>query len=99
MWLKQVRTSVHLRRKPFVGWAADVADVLAARALGVQWIRLDDIETGQRYWAAVNDLAYAGQLFDYGFGPQLCLALERWHVGERSPEPEPMQAEIWGGGR
>jgi hypothetical protein len=94
-WQKTVRASVHLRRKPFAGWAADVEDVLAARALGVRWLRLDDAESGQRYWASVNDVAYKGQLFDYGHGPQLCLALDAWHVGEHAPEPVGVQGVLF----
>ena len=88
VWLKRVRASKHMRQRPFAGWAADVSDALAARALGVEWLRLDDVETGRRYWASVNELCYRGQLFDYGFGKQVCLALDRWQVGPNPPETE-----------
>ena len=94
-WVKLVWQSQHLRRSPFEGWAADAADVVAAKTLGLRWVRLDEQEHHTRFWASIDDVLHKGRPFDYGCGKQLCLALSAWHVGEKPPEPLAVQAVLW----
>ena len=77
-WVKQVRRSKHLRRLPFAGWAFDILDLEAARDLGVTWIELCDKQSGQTWEAPLSLVLERGVEFDYGFGPQVCLALKWW---------------------
>lgn len=79
---KRVRASLHQLRKP-PAWCIDAAILEAARRDGARDVEVLDVETRRIYRAAVETFDRFGFRFDRGFGEQIGLALNHWHV-----EPE-----------
>jgi hypothetical protein len=103
-WVKRVWASRHLRRKPFAGWALDLADIALAEQAGACAVVLQEQEFQRVYVARLELVRRKGQPFDYGCGPQVCLALGLWRTDgdalDDSPSPEtPLQLGLFGGGR
>lgn len=84
IWRKSVRESRHLLRL-LPGWAVDIEDLHAAEAAGVHMLELHDRETGAVYRVELSVFRECGLEIDFGFGPQMALALEHWdvHAGVR----------------
>lgn len=76
---KRVRASVHMLRKP-PAWAVDVSILEAARRDGATRIEVEDAETKRIYTAHVSAFDTHGFSFDRGFGRQIGLPLQYWHV-------------------
>jgi hypothetical protein len=95
-----------MRRKPFPGWACDLADLERAEAAGARFLELREQERQRVYVASLHLIRLRGKTFDYGFGPQVCLALDHWsstrELAEAQDAPEPTggarQLSLFGGG-
>lgn len=97
VWVKKVVISKHLRIKPFCGWACDVSDLELAEAAGARGLLLEESEEGQTYWAELDVIRRKGKTFDYGFGPQICLALGYWHIDHKGDVASSRQLPLFGG--
>ena len=100
--MKRVRETVHLRRNKPTGWAFDMADVRAAKAHDVVWVRLEEQERGVTYLARLDIIIARGEPFDYGCGRQLCLAEGYWGIESRTASriyapKAPVQLTLFGG--
>ena len=77
--VKSVRSSRHMLRDPR-GWAWDEAIITEAEAQGVNYTFIRDDETGKVYGAKLSDFRKYGVRVNRGYGVQICLPLEYWHV-------------------
>lgn len=85
VWVKSVRASAHMLRRPR-GWCLDAQDALAAWRRSAQWVVLRDLETGCEYWAKIQVVLENGKLIDRGCGQQLFWPLERWAPDKTAAE-------------
>jgi hypothetical protein len=76
---KTVRGSVH-RLRTRVGWAIDLQALLRARDLGAHTLEIHDREDVAVYRASVAVVLKFGSTFDFGWGHQIGLDLDRWQV-------------------
>ena len=111
VWRKAARGSLHMLRAP-QAWALDMADLDAARRMGVHLVHVHDLEALAHHWASLQTIEARGFDLDRGYGLQRGLALEDWRptraaavrlardLAAREPEPAGVQTSLWqGGGR
>ena len=96
-WVKRVRMSAHMLRRP-PGWALDVADLDLAEAAGAHFVELREQERGVTYRAPIARIRAKGLPLERGYGKQLALSLGHWVTDGQEPEPErkvePVQAVL-----
>ena len=76
LWLKRKR-SRHLYRA-LDAWCVDVATLIRAADAGVQFVAIEDTETGETYEVGLEDFLNFGVVIDHGFGTQVALPLAYW---------------------
>lgn len=83
-FVKKVRSSTHFLRHPR-GIALDIQSLREAEQAGADSVRIEDIDTGRVFRASIHRIREKGVEINRGFGKQLCLPINQWHV-EGSPE-------------
>jgi hypothetical protein len=82
---KHVKGSVHQLRQP-PAWALDAQSLADAKEAGATSVHLHDSETRQTFIEPVTLIEDKGWTFDRGWGRQIGLTVEHWHVeGEDAP--------------
>jgi hypothetical protein len=77
-FIKRVRGSKHMLRRPKAAWSFGVESLQNARKAGCKKVKVVDQESGQIYEVALDLLERDGFTFDRGYGQQVALPLDRW---------------------
>ena len=70
------------------GWAFETELLERLQADGCQWVQVETQDGLSAWLAPLEDLLAGGIPLDWGYGPQLCLTLDRWAVLELGAAPE-----------
>ena len=92
--LKKVQGSKHQLKVP-PAWAIQTDALMYARKLGATQVVIHDVETDNRYEAAMSTFWKKGGSFDRGFGPQTYLPLEQWTLTKKNGEPQLKQLSMF----
>lgn len=76
---KEIRGSKHIMRSPHAIFF-DIASLREVESYGAKFIHITDKETGDIYTASLSDVWHYGIEKNYGFNPQVGLAVNRWTV-------------------
>lgn len=77
VFIKRVKSELHLLHLPEPSWAFDVAVLKKAEAAGATRVEVHD-ESGCVWWCDLPYLLKRGELLDRGHGRQVALPLHLW---------------------
>lgn len=76
---KKVYREKHLL-KIYNAYAFDESIIIDAKKRGVEKVEITEKDTGAILTCNIDLFAYKGIHFDFGYGPQIALALECWQI-------------------
>lgn len=76
---KRVKFSKHYFYK-FDGWSWDARILESAKKKKVQFVEINEIESGTKFRAVLSDFWKFGIPFDFGHSEQICLPLNFWEI-------------------